>query len=129
MSINEIIVQMKLDVSVLSFGELATGGLVTTFLAMAIVFSVLIMLMFMIKIMTKIMVKTEAPAKVEEIAASVINEETEINIDNSEEIAAIMAAISAMSGVSENRLVIRDIKIVENNWSLQGRMSQIGNRI
>lgn len=127
MNINDIIVQMKNDVSLLSSGEVAIGGLAVTVLSMVIVFAVLTMLMYMIKIMTKILVKTEK--EVEEVS-NATNSVLEASVGNTEEIAAIMAAISAISGVGENKLVIRNIKVCgENNWSLQSRLSQIGNRI
>lgn len=131
MGINELLAQMKADATMLSLPEKLLGGLVVTILSMAIVFIVLIIIMYSIKLMTKIAVKeTKTSEKVTEPVIEKITEDKIENTNYEEEIAAVIAAISSMSSVGPNKLVIRNItKKAENNWSVQGRFNQIQNKL
>ncbi|MGL5439005.1 MAG: OadG family protein [Filifactoraceae bacterium] len=135
MSINDIIAQMKVDVSALSFGEKLIGGIAVTVLSMLIVFIVLSLLRHLIKVMSMIMNRSLTTNKEVVVGDKTFLESKKdivetLNItDEEQEIAVIMAAISSMISVGESKLVIRKIAYVgESNWSMQGRISQIENR-
>lgn len=95
----------------MSLGEKLLAGVEVSVFAMVVVFAVLILLMFIVKLMGSVMKsgekkvqdKTDASPPTQQTAAAV----RQVAVDDSEAVAAIVAAISAMSKGNDN-----DCKIV-----------------
>lgn len=121
----------------MSFGDKIFAGFEVAFFAMAIVFCVLILLMIIIKLMGNIVIKNEKKVqqKMAESQPQVSATQTvqptivESAVDESEIIAAIVAAISSMSEGSDCKIVIRNITGVNESWSNAGLVNQLNSRL
>lgn len=132
---NELIKQMATDTASMSLSEKMLGGLAVTVFSMAIVFLVLVLIMYAIKAMTssasKVAARREAKVvneTLEEVKIQETSIEPEENIE--EEIAAVMAAISAYYVSSNSKIVIKNIaKKDSNSWVNAGMLDQINSRL
>lgn len=127
----DLIKQLGENAQGMETGPQILAGLGVTLFAMAIVFSVLIILMFVIKGLKLIGdEKKTKPAEIQ-VAAPVENDSpaTTPQVDDSEVIAAIMAAIGSMSSGEGSRIVIKNIVKKQDNWGHSGLLEQINNRL
>jgi Na+-transporting methylmalonyl-CoA/oxaloacetate decarboxylase gamma subunit len=86
----------------------------TTFVAMTIVFSLLILLMYIIKFQSFILNFPGKKVQVNKI--DLVEEEQEQPQDDLEIVAAVAAALSSYLDVPQSNLNIKSIKRVSNNW-------------
>jgi sodium pump decarboxylase gamma subunit len=86
----------------------------TTFVAMTIVFALLILLMYIIKFQSFILNFPGKKVQVNKI--DLVEEEQEQSQDDLEIVAAIAAALSSYLDVPQSNLNIKSIKRVSNNW-------------
>lgn len=120
------------DGAQMSMGEKFLAGLQVTIFAMIIVFFVLVFLMYIIKFTGKIFVRSEQKKKLGENNISMVDSTDKIistNVDKSEEIAAVMAAINMISVAQGSRLVVKSITKKQDNWSSSGIIAQMNNRL
>ncbi len=118
----------------MTVGEKILAGIEVSVFSMAIVFAVLILLMFIIKWMGDVVANSEKKAQEQESAAAPNQPTTEPVIaqnttDESEVVAAIVAAISAMSEGSDCKIVIRNITRANESWASAGLLEQINSRL
>ena len=117
----------------MSLGEKLLAGVEVSVFAMVVVFAVLILLMFIVKLMGSVMKngekkvqdKTDASPPTQQTAAAV----RQVAVDDSEAVAAIVAAISAMSKGSDCKIVIRNITRSNDAWAGAGLLEQINSRL
>jgi len=86
----------------------------TTFVAMTIVFALLILLMYIIKFQSFILNFPGKKVQVNKI--DLVEAEREHSQDDLEIVAAIAAALSSYLDVPQSNLNIKSIKRVSNNW-------------
>ncbi len=118
----------------MTVGEKILAGIEVSVFSMAIVFAVLILLMFIIKVMGNVVANSEKKAQEQESAAAPNQPTTEPVIaqnttDESEVVAAIVAAISAMSEGSDCKIVIKNITRANESWASAGLLEQINSRL
>ncbi len=118
----------------MTVGEKILAGIEVSVFSMAIVFAVLILLMFIIKWMGDVVANSEKKAQEQESAAAPNQPTTEPVIaqnttDESEVVAAIVAAISAMSEGSDCKIVIKNITRANESWASAGLLEQINSRL
>jgi len=134
---NELIARMASDISSMSLAEKMTGGLVVTVFSMAIVTIVLVIIMYAIKLMTTSL--SDRPKKIKESEVKIShNEETAQSaytsggsiINKDEEIAAVMAAISAYYASGDTKIVIKNIARNQmSSWANAGMLDQLNSRL
>ena len=93
-----------------------TDALGTTFVAMTIVFALLILLMYIIKFQSFILNFPGKKVQVNKIDLVEEEQEQEQSQDDLEIVAAIAAALSSYLDVPQSNLNIKSIKRVSNNW-------------
>ncbi len=119
----------------MTVGEKILAGIEVSVFSMAIVFAVLILLMFIIKVMGNVVANSEKKAQEQESAAATPNQPTtepviaQNTTDESEVVAAIVAAISAMSEGSDCKIVIKNITRANESWASAGLLEQINSRL
>lgn len=134
---NELIARMASDISSMSLAEKMTGGLIVTVFSMAIVTIVLVIIMYAIKLMTTSL--SDRPKKIKESEVKIShNEETAQSADTSggsiinkdEEIAAVIAAISAYYASGDTKIVIKNIARNQmSSWANAGMLDQLNSRL
>lgn len=121
----ELIERMRMDTEHLSVADKFLGGAVVSVFSMFIVFCVLILLMYVIKgIGLTAVEKKAAPA-----AAPSAPAPAAIVKDESEVIAAVMAAVNSMSTSEGSRIVIKNIVKKQDNWGTSGLLEQMNSRL
>ncbi|MDO5062824.1 MAG: OadG family protein [Peptostreptococcaceae bacterium] len=118
----------------MSIGEKLIACLGVTLLAMAIVFCVLVILMFVIKGLkiisddkkTRPSAAVPAPAPAVPAPAAVENSS---QTDESEVIAAVMAAVNCMSSGEGSKIIIRNIVKKNESWASAGLLEQMNSRL
>lgn len=131
MNASQILEQLKNNIDGLGQGDKMFGALIVTILAMAIVFTVLVVLMFVIRIMGSLLNKTEekkletVPAK-ELVTEEIVTDEE----DEGELVAVIAGAVAAalQTGTSQ----IKVLKIVRQSsqapvWASKGNVESMNN--
>ncbi|MDO4711503.1 MAG: OadG family protein [Peptostreptococcaceae bacterium] len=117
----------------MSIGEKLIACLGVTLLAMAIVFCVLVILMFVIKGLKIISddKKTRSSAAVPTLTQTVAGPVAQApsHSDESEVIAAVMAAVSCMSSGEGSRIVIKSIVKKNDSWAHAGLLEQMNSRL
>ena len=93
-----------------------TDALGTTFVAMTIVFALLILLMYIIKFQSFILNFQGKKVQIDKIDMVEEEDEEEQTQDDLEIVAAIAAALSSYLDVPQSNLNIKSIKRVSNNW-------------
>lgn len=125
--------QLAIDAQSLPFGSKMFAGLQVTVFSMVIVFSVLILLMFIIKAMGSIVMAGEKKTKQAEIPsaapAAAVAAPAVAKTDDSEVVAAIVAAVSSSYAGSDVRIVIKDIVKRQDNWGTVGLLEQMNSRL
>ena len=117
----------------MSLGDKLLAGVEVSVFAMVVVFAVLILLMFIVKLMgsvikggaKKVQDKTEALPMSQQTAAAV----QQVAVDDGEAVAAIVAAISAMSKGNDCKIVVRNITRLNDAWAEAGLLEQINSRL
>ena len=116
----------------MSLGDKLLAGVEVSVFAMVVVFAVLILLMFIVKLMgsvkggaKKVQDKTEALPMSQQTAAAV----QQVAVDDGEAVAAIVAAISAMSKGNDCKIVVRNITRLNDAWAKAGLLEQINSRL
>lgn len=122
-------------------------GLNTTIIAMGIVFIVLILLAVIIVIQSKILglisnkpkeiepednliPKEAKPVKPQVYQKGIVKGKASITgVENEEQVAVIMSAVSAASNMPISSLKIRSIRKVDDLWNKTGRVEMINQRL
>lgn len=126
----ELIERMRMDTEHLSVADKFLGGAVVSVFSMFIVFCVLILLMYVIKgIGLTAVEKKAAPAAAPAAAAPSAPAPAAIVKDESEVIAAVMAAVNSMSTSEGSRIVIKNIVKKQDNWGTSGLLEQMNSRL
>lgn len=111
MNISGLLENLKVDINSLSMGERLLGGLATALLSMLVVFVVLVLISCIIKVINPKSKEVEVKATQTEIVDKAdLHEE----IDDTELIAAITAAIVSSSN---KNIVVRRIRRTNNIYS------------
>lgn len=131
---SELLQIMATNIDSLTLAEKLMGGAVVTLFSMGLVFTVLVTLMFVIKAMTKYATKDEVKLEIEQskiITQTEIKQTNieEINVNEEEIVAAIIAAINANYSSSQSKIVIKNITRNNDNWSNSGLLEQLNSRI
>lgn len=113
----------------MTLGEKMMACLGITLFAMAIVFSVLIILMFVIKGLKLISEEKKEKPVIETKSTPAVAAPTPAAKDESEVIAAVMAAVSAMSAGEGSRIVIKNIVKTNDSWGTAGLLEQMNSRL
>lgn len=116
----------------MSIGEKLIACLGVTLLAMAIVFVVLIILMYVIKGLKMISEEKKPAAAVPAPAPAVpapAAVENSSQTDESEVIAAVMAAVNCMSSGEGSKIIIRNIVKKNESWASAGLLEQMNSRL
>ncbi len=121
----ELIYQMASNAD-MTLGEKILGSLIVMLFSMLIVFAVLALLMLIIRLFGWTASEKVAPASAPVEAAADRTETAELD---KEVVAAITAAIGAMSASSGCRIVIRSIAKKQDNWGTAGILEQMKNRL
>lgn len=128
----ELIKRLAANDKNMLIGEKLIACLGVTLLAMAIVFVVLIILMYVIKGLKMISEEKKpaaagpAPAPAVPAPAAV---ETSSQTDESEVIAAVMAAVNCMSSGEGSKIIIRNIVKKNESWASAGLLEQMNSRL
>ncbi len=121
----ELIYQMASNAD-MTLGEKILGSLIVMLFSMLIVFAVLALLMLIIRLFGWTASEKVAPASAPVEAVADRTETAELD---KEVVAAITAAIGAMSASSGCRIVIRSIAKKQDNWGTAGILEQMKNRL
>ncbi len=121
----ELIYQMASNAD-MTLGEKILGSLIVMLFSMLIVFAVLALLMLIIRLFSWTASEKVAPASAPVEAVADRTETAELD---KEVVAAITAAIGAMSASSGCRIVIRSIAKKQDNWGTAGILEQMKNRL
>lgn len=134
MNSSELLNLLSKNIKSLSMGNKMKGALITTFLAMAVVFVLLIILMYLIKFMgtfftKKPSKKVEVEEKNDALFRSYEDEGEKEENNDGEIVAAIAAAVSEMTGDYDQIVVT---KIVHNTnkvpmWAAIGNIENMNN--
>ncbi len=125
----ELIKQLAANDPNMTVGQKMIACLGVTLLAMAIVFSVLVILMFVIKGLKLISVEKKDQPVIETKSTPAVAAPTPAAKDESEVIAAVMAAVSAMSAGEGSRIVIKNIVKTNDSWGTAGLLEQMNSRL
>ncbi|KXZ38909.1 sodium pump decarboxylases, gamma subunit [Alkalithermobacter thermoalcaliphilus JW-YL-7 = DSM 7308] len=128
MDLSILIDKMSTDISSLTAVERLVGGLTATFLAMVIVFVVLILIMFCVSLMNRVLIERQKSKQ--EVESVSLKEEVYEEEDTNEEelIAVITSAIAASLNTSTSNIVVRNIirtNSIDPAWSKAGRVEQM----
>ncbi len=125
----ELIYQMASNAD-MTLGEKILGSLIVMLFSMLIVFAVLALLMLIIRLFGLTASEKVAPAVAPASApVEAVADRTETAELDKEVVAAITAAIGAMSASSGCRIVIRSIAKKQDNWGTAGILEQMKNRL
>lgn len=113
----------------MTLGEKMMACLGITLFAMAIVFSVLIILMFVIKGLKLISEEKKEKPAIESAPKAAVPAPAVAQTDESEVIAAVMAAVSCMSTGEGSRIVIKNIVKTNDSWGTAGLLEQMNSRL
>lgn len=131
MNASQLLDQLKNNIDSLGQGDKMFGALIVTILAMAIVFTVLVILMFVIRIMGSLLNKTEEK-KIETVPAKeLVTEEIVADEEDEGELVAVIAgavAAALQTGTSQ----IKVLKIVRQSsqapvWASKGNVESMNN--
>jgi len=129
---NELINQMATDVTAMTLGEKMTGGLVVTLFAMTIVVLVLVIIMYAIKALTAYVASSSKKADMKKAQASGLEKKEQVEVESNDEevVAAIMAAINSYYASSQSKIVIKNIaKKDHSTWANAGMLDQLNSRL
>ena len=113
----------------MTLGEKMMACLGITLFAMAIVFSVLIILMFVIKGLKLISEEKKEKPAIESAPKAAVPAPAVVKTDESEVIAAVMAAVNCMSSGEGSRIVIKNIVKTNDSWGTSGLLEQMNSRL
>lgn len=113
----------------MTLGEKMMACLGITLFAMAIVFSVLIILMFVIKGLKLISEEKKEKPAIESAPKAAVPAPAVAQTDESEVIAAVMASVSCMSTGEGSRIVIKNIVKTNDSWGTAGLLEQMNSRL
>ncbi|MCD5410205.1 MAG: OadG family protein [Clostridiales bacterium] len=127
--------KMKYAIEDLSTGEKIIGSLQVTMLGIAIVFIALFVLYIVIRVMEKTIGKPVVSNQVKcekRSVAQEYSEESNEEIDNTELVAVITAALNATLNTTACNIVVKNIRRISDEspaWAKVGRTEQIGNML
>ena len=124
--------QLAIDAQGMPFGSKMFAGLQVTVFSMVIVFLVLMLLMYIIKVMGSLIVaqekkKAQIPATPAAPAVSAPVETAKK--DDSEAIAAVIAAVTSAYVGTDVKIVIKDVVKKQDNWGTVGLLEQMNSRL
>lgn len=125
--------KMQFSIDSMSLGERFAGSMVVTLMGVGIVFAALAILYFAIIIMQK-MVNGVQPKKEVVSKPAIVEEpvEEEDDVDNTELVAVITAAVAASLNTSTHNIIVRNITRSQDttpSWARMGRIDQISNKL
>ncbi len=127
--------RMKYSIDSLTTGEKIMGSLQVTMLGIAIVFIALLVLYIVIRVMEatigKPVVSHQVKCKEQSVELE-YSEESNEEIDNTELVAVITAALSATLNTTTCNIVVKNIRRINDEspaWAKAGRTEQIGSML
>lgn len=126
----ELVYRISNDIASMTIGEKFMGGILITVFSMIMVFAVLVLLMYVIKGLGVAFADNKPRTEVKEAKPVTENiEEKQAEIDETEAIAAIMAALNAMKSSENSKIVIRQIVKNQSSWADAGLIEQLNSRL